>query len=92
MLVKSGILHKQKSRNLTTKGSRDLSLGGEGGIRTLAQVAPPKALAKPPLRPLGYISMPNYNSAFALTSVDYSIFFLIVHYLKNMSAKDTLPF
>ena len=34
-------------------------LGGEGGIRTLAQVAPPKALAKPPLRPLGYFSVPS---------------------------------
>ena len=32
--------------------------GGEGGIRTPAPVARPKALAKPPLRPLGYFSMP----------------------------------
>ena len=32
--------------------------GGEGGGRTLARVTPPKALAKPPLRPLGYFSMP----------------------------------
>ena len=39
-----------------------LSFGGEGGIRTLAQVAPPKALAKPPLRPLGYFSVPNNDA------------------------------
>ena len=32
--------------------------GGEGGIRTPAPVARPKALAKPPLRPLGYFSLP----------------------------------
>ncbi len=32
-------------------------LGGEGGIRTPAPVARPKALAKPPLRPLGYFSV-----------------------------------
>ena len=32
--------------------------GGEGGSRTLARVAPPKALAKPPLQPLGYFSTP----------------------------------
>ena len=31
--------------------------GGDERIRTSAQVAPPKALAKPPLRPLGYISI-----------------------------------
>ena len=31
--------------------------GGEGGSRTLARVTPPKALAKPPLRPLGYFSV-----------------------------------
>ena len=34
------------------------AFGGEGGIRTPAPVARPKALAKPPLRPLGYFSMP----------------------------------
>lgn len=31
--------------------------GGEGGSRTLARVIPPKALAKPPLQPLGYFSV-----------------------------------
>ncbi len=51
--------NKQKSRNLITKGYRDLIFGGEGGIRTLAPVARPKALAKPPLRPLGYFSTPS---------------------------------
>ena len=34
------------------------NFGGEGGIRTPAPVARPKALAKPPLRPLGYFSLP----------------------------------
>ena len=33
------------------------AFGGEGGIRTPAPVARPKALAKPPLRPLGYFSI-----------------------------------
>ena len=32
-------------------------LGGEGGSRTLARVTPSKALAKPPLEPLGYFSV-----------------------------------
>ena len=35
------------------------AFGGEGGIRTPAPVARPKALAKPPLRPLGYFSVPS---------------------------------
>ena len=43
-----------------------LLFGGEGGSRTLARVAPPKALAKPPLRPLGYFSVPNYERIFMM--------------------------
>ncbi len=39
------------------KGESLFSYGGEGGSRTLARVIPPKALAKPPLQPLGYFSV-----------------------------------
>ena len=52
-------------------------LGGEGGIRTLAQVAPPKALAKPPLRPLGYFSV----SVFLLPCLMIITHFISVFYL-----------
>src|SRR5690606_2243751 len=41
-----------------------LSLGGERGIRTLAGLAPPTALAKPPLQPLGYLSAPCCTGRF----------------------------
>ena len=59
----------QKRATKKPVNTKSTGLGGDGGSRTLARVAPPKALAKPPLRPLGYISMPNIDVRYS--AVEY---------------------
>ncbi len=55
------------------KGESLFSYGGEGGSRTLARVTPPKALAKPPLQPLGYFSVSNYQNDYSIVGGESGI-------------------